>query len=119
MRDEADAGAATAPALEDAESAVEIPEGPPTHVVTRPFEGSGGRQYQTGELVDASTWKHTERLVPRHLRPLGQSPTPDAERILALEAKVAELGVVVAALSARLDQLQPKKKKEVQDGGST
>lgn len=41
-----------------------------THIVIRPFEGAGGRQYQAGEAVDASEWAHTAKLVDqRRLRP--------------------------------------------------
>lgn len=40
-----------------------------THVVTRPFD-SGGRRLMTGDMVDASSWKNTERLVStKYLRP--------------------------------------------------
>lgn len=42
-----------------------------THVVTRPFEGPAGRQFEAGEKVDASDWRNTAMLVEqRRLRPI-------------------------------------------------
>ena len=51
-----------------------------THIVTRPFEGPGGRQFEAGEAVDASEWAHTAKLVDqRRLRPLGPNDSPETE----------------------------------------
>jgi hypothetical protein len=45
-----------------------------THVVSKSFEGEGGRKYEAGEMVEASGWRNTTLMVThRYLRPL----TPD------------------------------------------
>jgi hypothetical protein len=48
-----------------------------THVVTRSFEGPGGKQFKVGEAVDASGWAHTAKLVDqRRLRALTVNDDP-------------------------------------------
>lgn len=48
-----------------------------THIVTRSFEGSNGKQFKAGEAVDASDWLHTAKLVEqRRLRPMTVNDKP-------------------------------------------
>lgn len=50
-----------------------------THIITRPFEGPAGRQFKSGEAVDASEWRNTTLLVEqRRMRPI---TTAEAKRL--------------------------------------
>lgn len=63
-----------------------------THIVTRPFEGPAGRQFQVGEAVDASDWLHTAKLVSQNrLRPIGPNDVqPEAPARAGKAAKAAK-----------------------------
>lgn len=42
-----------------------------THVVLKPFTGSGDKKFESGEQVDARNWRTVDRLVAhRYLRPI-------------------------------------------------
>jgi hypothetical protein len=51
--------------------------GIPTHRVRKPFEGAGGQLYKSGDLVDATGWKWTSKLVEQGRL----DPLDDAEPI--------------------------------------
>jgi len=51
-------------------------------VVTKQFDGADGRQYTPGEIVDASEWKNTEKLIRgRWLRPASAEDMASAEEV--------------------------------------
>lgn len=95
-----------------------------THIVARPFEGAGGRQYKTGEKVDASDWRNTDVLVKRrNLQPLYDTDVISLKaRVAEMQGQIEEQGRTISELRALLEvgAVRPKrgrKPKEVRDGG--
>lgn len=47
--------------------------------ILRPFPGPGGRTFETGEVVDASNWLHTQKLITQGMIRKAKKPVADAD----------------------------------------